>query len=365
MEAMITVAIIGVIGGVVYQSFVGGFRAWSLYSAQYNAVSQERVVANTLNSLLPEAQTLSVLVDRYNSSQPPQSMITFTNRSAPHPTQYSIYYKDGDVYVDSAVWAPGSAPPAPQGATLGSVTTSKIGHGITSLYFGLAPMVATPYPAPFQASGVMSSTTVNNIIPAPTVYPPIVQNNPIPALDPTVLIQMAQQQGNYYASGGLSIGPGSFPAGASCFWQDTPCPVPPNAGNVPWVTYVNGNLSVSGASSPYGIYYVTGNITFNGNVSPQAAFYTPSGNVLYHGAGGSQITGGIIAGGTITGTGSHASVQYNYNYMNSLAIFAGGVSNYQSVWFTVGGSRTAYGQKQITSEMLGDVDFRNSGLQIN
>ncbi len=99
------------------------------------------------------------------------------------------------------------------------------------------------------------------------------------------------------------------------------------SGDTPNVTYVTGNLSVSGGSTVYGIFVIDGNVVLNGSARVEGVLYLPNPtSTIIHGGGApaeNSVVGGIISWGDVTGTGSHADVQIQKTYMTSFS-YSGG-----------------------------------------
>jgi PilX N-terminal len=73
----------------------------------------------------------------------------------------------------------------------------------------------------------------------------------------------------------------------------------------PTVDYVNGDFSISGSSSGYGVLVVTGTLTMSGNFSWHGPILVVGdGNVVWNGGGNGQITGMVFVANTHGGSGS-------------------------------------------------------------
>lgn len=97
--------------------------------------------------------------------------------------------------------------------------------------------------------------------------------------------------GNTYSYSDIDSAPGSL--WGSC---GTSCP------DTPQVTYVNGNLDISGSTSGSGILVVTGNLTYSGNSSWNGIIMVVgSGTTTYYtqnGGGNGQFNGAIFVANT-------------------------------------------------------------------
>ena len=111
----------------------------------------------------------------------------------------------------------------------------------------------------------------------------------------------------------------SNPAGPSTFWKVPPTGGDPRTGQ-PYETYVNGDLTINGNTTIYGVFYVTGNVTFTGSATVQGVIYAPNGTYTTGKGGGSpntpDVSGGIYANGINT-TGNHYYAMYNASYTNA------------------------------------------------
>lgn len=108
------------------------------------------------------------------------------------------------------------------------------------------------------------------------------------------------------------------------------------ANDIPNVTHVKGNLTVAGGRNVYGIYVIEGNATLDGNSRLEGVLYLPNpGTIVIHGGGDpkeSTVTGGIFANGSISGTGSHITVQYESEYMEIFGGFQLGQNMFIISW---------------------------------
>ncbi|MDD5542570.1 MAG: hypothetical protein PHX83_05295, partial [Acidobacteriia bacterium] len=105
------------------------------------------------------------------------------------------------------------------------------------------------------------------------------------------------------------------------FWKIAPTGTPPDPSTgVPYIVYINGNFTVNGNTTVYGIYYITGSVTFSGAAQIQGVVYAPNGTIFTGRGGGSpnvpDVNGGFFANG-LASTGSHYNGLWNAAYTNS------------------------------------------------
>jgi hypothetical protein len=84
----------------------------------------------------------------------------------------------------------------------------------------------------------------------------------------------------------------------------------------PRITYINGDLTLSGNQTGAGILVVTGTLTASGNISFSGAIYVVGeGNYQWNGGGSGQYNGGIFVANTTTcaGTGMLGSPAFEVN----------------------------------------------------
>jgi hypothetical protein len=134
----------------------------------------------------------------------------------------------------------------------------------------------------------------------------------MPVMDDSALIANATAQGHVYV-GNLSPSHG-YPNFNFYY-----------SAGVPNVTYIQGNLTVNGGRTVYGIFMVDGDIVLKGSSRVQGVLYLVNpNNIIIHGGGDpteSSVTGGIIANGDVDGTGNHITVHYNAEYMGEFDDF--------------------------------------------
>lgn len=109
-----------------------------------------------------------------------------------------------------------------------------------------------------------------------------------------------------------------------------------SANDIPNVTHVKGNLTISGGTQVYGIFVVEGNATLNGSARLEGVLYLPNpGTIVIHGGGDpkeSTITGGVFANASINGTGNHITVEYESDYMTIFGEFQLGKNLFIVSW---------------------------------
>ncbi len=92
-------------------------------------------------------------------------------------------------------------------------------------------------------------------------------------------------------------------------------------GTTPNVTHVQGNLTISGGRTVYGIFVVEGNVELQGSGRLEGILFLPnSSSTVAYGGGDpneSSVSGGILSYGTVDGTGNHISVQLNPTYLQA------------------------------------------------
>jgi len=150
----------------------------------------------------------------------------------------------------------------------------------------------------------------------------IVMNAPeMVPFDTTSMINLARSQGN------ILIGDQSFnkdwPIGSNSFYADS-------VNKIPNVTYIDGNLSIGGSCTLFGIFIIKSNIIFEarGNPSVVGILYLPDGGeVIFDGGGDPKkpdVYGGIVCDGKVWATpkSDKVWVKYEKEYMKLF-------SNYQ------------------------------------
>lgn len=173
---------------------------------------------------------------------------------------------------------------------------------------------------PWRAKGLVKPFPPETIDPsAPSQWPGTTDPNygttPLCTLPYSTRVQQAIQINADY----------SYPSGTSDssplppqFWKVAPTGGDPRTGE-PYKVYVNGDLTVNGNVTIYGVYYVTRNVTFNGTANLQGIIYAPNGTFTGHGGGNpsnAQGTGSIYAN-AISATGNHYKVVYEPSYANA------------------------------------------------
>ncbi|MEW6557153.1 MAG: hypothetical protein AB1349_07350 [Elusimicrobiota bacterium] len=94
IELMINVAMISIMAFALSSLFLKWIQLWYLSQAKTEIQRDARTCISAINKHLRQADASSVVVDRYDSNQPPYSRITFTKDSQTH-----IYYqKDQELY---------------------------------------------------------------------------------------------------------------------------------------------------------------------------------------------------------------------------------------------------------------------------
>ena len=91
VEIMIGVAILGILGAVVTNLFIGGVRFWRLSIAKSEIQRDARTYLDAIGRTLRQAQASTVTIDRLNSSQPAYSRISFTTIQG----KSMAYYQNG------------------------------------------------------------------------------------------------------------------------------------------------------------------------------------------------------------------------------------------------------------------------------
>ncbi|MBN2012376.1 hypothetical protein JW960_23810 [candidate division KSB1 bacterium] len=138
----------------------------------------------------------------------------------------------------------------------------------------------------------------------------------MPYIDILGLATKADSQGHYFGDpNDLVKPPDGYPNGS--FYADS-------AAGIPNITYIKGDMKVSGGTHIYGIFIVEKDIVINGSARVEGVLYmlNPTSEVIYEmdftGGGSpseSSVVGGILANGDISGTGNHVSIQYNPEYL--------------------------------------------------
>ncbi len=172
--------------------------------------------------------------------------------------------------------------------------------------------VKMSYQPPIGDFAIFSTDEIDNVTPLDEAGDPdpslMIENAPfLPDMDDSTLIALATAQGHVETAAEFSPAHG-YPNFNFYY-----------SGNTPNVTWVQNDFRVNGGRTVYGIFVVDGSIRLNGSSRVEGVLYlrNPLGIVI-HGGGNptqSSVTGGIIANGTVDGTGNHITVHYNSEYM--------------------------------------------------
>jgi len=157
---------------------------------------------------------------------------------------------------------------------------------------------ANPTSPTAQSSVISALGKPNNYIGAQSA--PDVQNVygsiPTPAALTAEVADIASQPGTLNLTGPLSSLPNMGTAAS------------------PSYTVVNGDLTLSGNPTGYGVLVVTGNLTFNGNFTWSGVILViGSANVTNSGGGNGQITGAMYVANTNGGGNTFGSATFNWN----------------------------------------------------
>jgi len=90
VELLINVVTIGIIAGALSALFFKWIQLWYLSSAKAEIQRDGRACVSEVDRFLRQADASSVVIDRYDSSQPPYSRLSFTRDG-----QAYIYYQKG------------------------------------------------------------------------------------------------------------------------------------------------------------------------------------------------------------------------------------------------------------------------------
>lgn len=173
------------------------------------------------------------------------------------------------------------------------------------------PLPPIPPPPQLDTMAIYTTGTITNVTPQDSAGNSkswlMKQNaDSIPTIRINDLIALSNTQGH------TKIGNWSAPD----YW----CGSYWNSPGVPNVTYVQGNMSVSGSRTVYGIFVVTGTVTLNGNCNVIGVVYLPNQtSSIFHGSGSQDdsVEGGVISHGNISGTGNHVNVKNKKTYMQA------------------------------------------------
>lgn len=97
IELMINVVTIAILAGAFSALFLKWIQLWRLSSAKADIQRDARACISQIDRFLRQATASTVVVDRYDSNQPPYSRITFTKDS-----QQYIYYQKGQTLYEVA-----------------------------------------------------------------------------------------------------------------------------------------------------------------------------------------------------------------------------------------------------------------------
>ena len=79
IEMMLVVGILGIIGVGITRLFSSTFKGWFLNMGQLSSQRQMRVARDIIIKFTRQAKASSVILDRYNTTQPYLSMLTFVD----------------------------------------------------------------------------------------------------------------------------------------------------------------------------------------------------------------------------------------------------------------------------------------------
>ncbi|MBN2414443.1 hypothetical protein JXO52_01305 [bacterium] len=149
----------------------------------------------------------------------------------------------------------------------------------------------------------------------------------LPPVDTTALRTLAASQG--YEKLANFTPPANYPSG-SFYTVD---------GVTPYVTYVDGNLTITNNITVYGIFVVTGTVTIGTNAQIQGVVYSVGDVHLDPYGSRSSIVGGLITGGDVINTGSWwyvSSVRYHLDYIETFEDFGNvGHSSEDAIYYYV------------------------------
>lgn len=98
-EVMLVVAIIGIVGSTGALLTTKMLQAQAMADALSTIQSGAFTSFDVLSKMLRQAQADSIVIDRYDTNQPPWSRITFTMPSS--STSHSFYQKGQTLYIDN------------------------------------------------------------------------------------------------------------------------------------------------------------------------------------------------------------------------------------------------------------------------
>ncbi len=171
----------------------------------------------------------------------------------------------------------------------------------------------------FPPQGWISPTVVDPS--APSIWPGTSDANygvtPMCGLPDAAEIEQAIQENADYSYNSSITDSAPLPPQ---FWKVPPSGSPPDPmTGVPYLVYINGDLTVNGNSTIYGVYFVTGSVTFTGSASFQGVLYAPNGTFTGNGYGSPNVPKGIggIFANQSSCTGNHYSTLLNTDYTNA------------------------------------------------
>lgn len=149
----------------------------------------------------------------------------------------------------------------------------------------------------------------------------------LPPVDTTALRTLAASQG--YEKLTNFTPPANYPSG-SFYTVD---------GVTPYVTYVDGNLTITNNITVFGIYVVTGSVSIGTNAQIDGVVWSAGSVQLDPYGSRSSIVGGLITGGDVTNTGGWpwiSTVRYSLDRIQTFETFGNvGHSNNDAVYFYI------------------------------
>ena len=94
VELMINIVSVSIIAMALTSLFLKFIQFWQLSSAKTDIQRDGRTSISAINKNLRQAEATSVVIDRYDSNQPPYSRISFTKNDV----SYVYYQKDQTLY---------------------------------------------------------------------------------------------------------------------------------------------------------------------------------------------------------------------------------------------------------------------------
>jgi prepilin-type N-terminal cleavage/methylation domain-containing protein len=101
VEAVITAAISGMLMVVVARLFLGSYTGWLFNYSTMIAQQKSRIFRDSLIKNVRQAQASTVEVSRFNSNQPPRSMLSFTDMQG---RNWAFYQFDNEARMGK--WVP-------------------------------------------------------------------------------------------------------------------------------------------------------------------------------------------------------------------------------------------------------------------